>query len=75
MSTSFESTMFESSKTNGMELKNRFVRSATYEAMAGLDGVVNEKLLGCMGNLARGDVGLVITGHAHVTLEGQAGPR
>lgn len=74
MSTS-ESTLFESSKINGMELKNRFVRSATHEAMAGLDGVVNEKLLACMANLAMGDVGLVITGHAHVTLEGQAGPR
>ncbi len=75
MSTSFEPTLFESSRINGMELKNRFVRSATHEAMAGLDGVVNETLLACMANLAVGDVGLVITGHAHVTLEGQAGPR
>jgi len=58
-----------------MELKNRFVRSATYEAMAGLDGVASKALLACMEDLAKGDVGLVITGHAHVALEGQAGPR
>ncbi|MCP3942812.1 MAG: NADH:flavin oxidoreductase [Desulfobacteraceae bacterium] len=69
------SRLFESTRINGMELKNRFVRSATYEAMAGLDGIANDQLLGCMAKLARGDIGLVITGHAHVTLEGQAGPR
>jgi 2,4-dienoyl-CoA reductase-like NADH-dependent reductase (Old Yellow Enzyme family) len=69
------STLFESTRINGMELKNRFVRSATHEAMAGLDGVAKGPLLGCMAELAKGEVGLVITGHAHVTLEGQAGPR
>jgi 2,4-dienoyl-CoA reductase-like NADH-dependent reductase (Old Yellow Enzyme family) len=69
------SRLFESTRINGMELKNRFVRSATYEAMAGLDGTAKDPLLNCMAQLAKGDVGLVITGHAHVTLEGQAGPR
>jgi 2,4-dienoyl-CoA reductase-like NADH-dependent reductase (Old Yellow Enzyme family) len=58
-----------------MEIKNRFVRSATYEAMAGLDGTAKNTLLNCMANLAQGEVGLVITGHAHVSLEGQAGPK
>lgn len=57
-----------------MKLKNRFVRSATYEAMANLDGTVKQSLLDCMARLARGHVGLIITGHAHVTMEGQAGP-
>jgi len=69
------SRLFESSKINGMELKNRFVRSATHEAMAGRDGTAGDNLLDCMAQLSRGEVGLVITGHAHVTLEGQAGPR
>ena len=69
------SKLFESTTINGMKLKNRFVRSATYEAMAGLDGSVTEKLLNCMAELARGEVGLIITGHTHVTKEGQAGPR
>ncbi len=67
--------LFESTTINGMKLKNRFVRSATHEAMAGLNGKVNEQLLDCMAELAKGDVGLIITGHAHVALEGQAGPR
>ena len=58
-----------------MKLKNRFVRSATHEAMAELDGTVKDQLLDCMAELARGDVGLVITGHAHVNMEGQAGAR
>jgi 2,4-dienoyl-CoA reductase-like NADH-dependent reductase (Old Yellow Enzyme family) len=69
------SGLFESTKINGMKIKNRFVRSATHEAMAGLDGSVNEKLLDCMAKLAQGHVGLIITGHAHVTREGQASPR
>ncbi len=43
--------------------------------MAGLDGKVNDQLLDCMAELARGEVGLIITGHAHVTREGQAGLR
>ena len=58
-----------------MKLKNRFVRSATHEAMAELDGTVKDQLLDCMAELVRGEVGLVITGHAHVTREGQAGAR
>jgi hypothetical protein len=32
--------LFETTELNGMKTKNRFVRSATYEAMAGLDGAV-----------------------------------
>ena len=67
--------LFEPTTINGMKIKNRFVRSATHEAMAGFDGMVNDKLLGCMAELALGEVGLIITGHAHVTREGQAGPR
>jgi len=67
--------LFETTELNGMKLKNRFVRSATYEAMAGLDGTVKDQLCGYMEELSRGEVGLIITGHAHVTREGQAGPR
>lgn len=69
------SELFEPSRINGMSLKNKFVRSATYEAMADLDGTVKPGLLDCMAVLAQGDVGLIITGHAHVAKEGQAGPR
>lgn len=67
--------LFETTEINGMTLQNRFVRSATYEAMAGLDGTVKEQLCEYMDQLSYGDVGLVISGHAHVAREAQAGPR
>ncbi len=64
--------LFESTEINGMRINNRFVRSATYEAMAGLDGVVQDQLVSYMAELARGGVGLIISGHSHVVKEGQA---
>lgn len=67
--------LFDSTEINGIKIKNRFVRSATHEAMATLDGVVKDQLLGCMAELALGEVGLIIASHAYVTREGQAGPR
>ena len=67
--------LFETTTLNGIELKNRFVRSATYEAMAELDGRVTDQLCTYMADLSSGTIGLIITGHAHVTMEGQAGPR
>jgi 2,4-dienoyl-CoA reductase-like NADH-dependent reductase (Old Yellow Enzyme family) len=67
--------LFETTELNGMTIKNRFVRSATYEAMAGLDGTVQNSLLTYMEELSRGQIGLIITGHAYVAREGQAGLR
>jgi 2,4-dienoyl-CoA reductase-like NADH-dependent reductase (Old Yellow Enzyme family) len=67
--------LFKETELNGMKIKNRFVRSATYEAMAGLDGTVQEPLLRYMEVLSRGQIGLIITGHTYVTREGQAGLR
>ncbi len=69
------SRLFTPGTINGMVLKNRFVRSATYEAMADIDGTAKDTLLNYMADLAQGGIGLIITGHAHVTLEGQAGPK
>jgi 2,4-dienoyl-CoA reductase-like NADH-dependent reductase (Old Yellow Enzyme family) len=69
------STLFEATTINGLKLQNRFVRSATYEAMAETDGKVKDQLLDYIANLGSGNIGLIITGHAYVTREGQAGPR
>jgi 2,4-dienoyl-CoA reductase-like NADH-dependent reductase (Old Yellow Enzyme family) len=66
--------LFESSEINGMKLANRFVRSATCEAMAGLDGAVTPRLIDAMKTLARGGVGLIISGHAYIRQDGQASP-
>ncbi|MFZ0132545.1 MAG: NADH:flavin oxidoreductase [Desulfobacterales bacterium] len=67
--------LFEMTEINGMKMKNRFVRSATYTALAEIDGTATDRLSDFMAELARGEVGLIITGHAYVTREGQAGPR
>ncbi|MGI6657344.1 MAG: NADH:flavin oxidoreductase [Desulfobulbus sp.] len=67
-------TLFEATTINGLSLKNRFVRSATHEAKAGGDGEVTDRLIDYLVALARGGVGLIITGHASVCPEGQASP-
>jgi 2,4-dienoyl-CoA reductase-like NADH-dependent reductase (Old Yellow Enzyme family) len=67
--------LFEETRLNGMVLANRFVRSATWEGMAGDDGGATPRLVDCMVALARGGVGLIISSHAYVHRNGQAGPR
>jgi 2,4-dienoyl-CoA reductase-like NADH-dependent reductase (Old Yellow Enzyme family) len=68
------SKLFEVSDINGMKLSNRFVRSATWEGMAADDGACTAKLIDMMTALAEGGIGLIITSHAYVSPEGQAGP-
>ncbi|MGA2989194.1 MAG: NADH:flavin oxidoreductase [Candidatus Korobacteraceae bacterium] len=68
------SILFESTIVNGMQLRNRFVRSATWEGMAAIDGTCTDRLIDLMAKLAEGGVGLIITGHSYVSREGQAGP-
>lgn len=65
--------LFESTEINGMKLANRFVRSATWEGMATAEGAVTPQLIATMTALAEGGVGLIITGHAYVRPDGQAG--
>jgi 2,4-dienoyl-CoA reductase-like NADH-dependent reductase (Old Yellow Enzyme family) len=66
--------LFDSTEINGLELRNRFVRSATWEGMANDDGSSTEGLADRMVELAEGEVGLIISGHAYVSKQGQAGP-
>ena len=67
--------LFECTSINGMSLANRFVRSATWEGLADKDGTVTPRLIEMMVELARGEVGLIISGHAFVSPEGQVSPR
>jgi 2,4-dienoyl-CoA reductase-like NADH-dependent reductase (Old Yellow Enzyme family) len=69
------SKLFESAKIGTMPLANRFVRSATWEGLATVDGAVTPELVEAIGALARGGVGLIISSHAYVRPDGQAGPR
>ena len=50
-----------------LALKNRLVRSATWENLAADDGRMTEKLFNVYEELAKGGVGLIITGYAFVT--------
>lgn len=68
------SKLFETTTIKNMELTNRFVRSATWEGMAQRDGSSTPELINLMVQLAQGGVGLIITGHAYVRKDGQAGP-
>ena len=65
-----ESLLFEPLRIKDLKLKNRLVRSATYEGMADDKGFPTEKLSKLYGRLARGGVGLIITGFAYVAEDG-----
>jgi 2,4-dienoyl-CoA reductase-like NADH-dependent reductase (Old Yellow Enzyme family) len=67
--------LFEGTSFNGMSLANRFVRSATWEGLADMDGAVSPRLTEMMVALARGEVGLIISSYAFVSPEGQSSPR
>jgi 2,4-dienoyl-CoA reductase-like NADH-dependent reductase (Old Yellow Enzyme family) len=60
------SKLFEPGEINGMQLENRFVRSATWEGLAADDGSCTPKLISLMADLARGGVGLIISSHSYV---------
>jgi 2,4-dienoyl-CoA reductase-like NADH-dependent reductase (Old Yellow Enzyme family) len=67
------SKLFEATEIKGMRLANRFVRSATWEGMATEEGACTPRLKELMRELARGRVGMIITSHAYVRKDGQAG--
>ncbi|MBF0460058.1 MAG: NADH:flavin oxidoreductase [Magnetococcales bacterium] len=68
------SHIFERTQINGMVLANRLVRSATWEGMCAEDGRPTERLVACYRALARGGVGLIVTGYAFVRRDGRQLP-
>ncbi|MFQ5483851.1 MAG: NADH:flavin oxidoreductase [Desulfobacterales bacterium] len=67
--------LFEPSKINGLQMSNRFIRSATWAGLADADGGCTPELVDLIVELAKGGIGLIITGHTYVTPAGQATPR
>lgn len=63
--------LFQPKKIGDMTVKNRIVRSATYEGMA-KEGIVDERYVGLYRRLAMGGVGLIIGGFAFVKRNGIA---
>ena len=65
--------MFQSGKIGKLTIKNRFVRSATYEGLAKEpNGEVTDKLLKLYQKLAEGEIGLITTGFSFVQENGKA---
>lgn len=60
--------IFEPVKMNHIELKNRLVRSATWEGIANQDGSVTEEAYEIYEELAKGGIGAIITGFTSVAL-------
>ena len=69
------SELFNSGRIGSMELKNRFVRSATAECLLSDDCRVTDRYLRAYSLLARGGVGLIVTGNYYVHAMGRALPR
>lgn len=65
--------LFSEGRIAGLRLKNRLVRSATAEGAAP-DGRINGEGLSIYEQLARGGVGLIITGHMVAAAHGDAHP-
>lgn len=55
------STLFEPASIKGIQLRNRFVRSATMEGMTTIDGYPTQELKELYCKLAEGEVGLLVT--------------
>lgn len=64
--------LFDPGAVGTMELKNRFVRSATAECMADPQGRVTSRLVALYSRLAQSGVGLIITGGAFVHPSGRS---
>ncbi|UCH22314.1 MAG: NADH:flavin oxidoreductase [Deltaproteobacteria bacterium] len=63
--------LFEPAKIKNMELRNRFVRSATYDACAQSSGQVSDAQIKLFADLASGGGGLIVTGITYVHRSGQ----
>ncbi len=60
------SILFDIVKIGNMALRNRFVRSATYDGCADSTGHVSEKQIELFSGLAAGGVGLIVMGITYV---------
>lgn len=68
------SLLFTPARIGNLELPNRLVRSATAEYLVDADGRPRPQLKQLYQELARGGVGLIITGHMFVHASGRAHP-
>ncbi len=66
------SSLFTSKNIGSLEIKTRFIHSATYEGLAKENGEVTDELIRRYTTLAKGRIGLIITGYMYVHPLGKA---
>lgn len=66
--------LFTPIKLGNLELKNRIMRSATWDGAADTAGIVTDGAVNLFRELGKGGIGLIVTGHAYVSHMGQASP-
>ncbi len=67
--------IFQTTKLKNVTLKNRIMRSATWEALATDNGHLTDELIKVHEQLAENEVGLIITGYANVLASEQPNAR
>ena len=67
--------LFEKTSINGLELKNRLIRSATWERKADDNGHLTDRLTKVYEDLADGGAAAIITGYAYIIKEEQPNAR
>lgn len=68
------SCLFDPFRVGPLDVKNRFVRSATGESRADKEGVIKDEMIPIYEELAAGGVGLIISGHMYVHKDWKCSP-
>jgi len=66
------SLLFEPFKIGSIEIRNRFIRSATTSYWSDKRGIIRSEIIDLYRRLAKGGVGLIIKGHLYVKDSGKA---
>jgi len=66
--------LFSPAKIGGLEIPNRFVRSATYDGGADKGGFVSDWQIELYSALAKGQVGLIVSGVFNINIVGKISP-
>ncbi|MFC1919287.1 NADH:flavin oxidoreductase [Chloroflexota bacterium] len=67
-----EADAFDSLTIKGLEIPNRFMRSATHDFSADLSGATTDKSIAIYEMLGQADIGLIVSGYAFVSSHGRA---
>ncbi|MBU3113930.1 oxidoreductase [Clostridium lacusfryxellense] len=67
--------LFDKTKIMNLEVKNRFIRAATWDEMAEDNGHINDSVMERYEEIAKGGVGLILTGYAFISKDEQPNPK